>query len=224
MIKTLLFPALLLFAMSCKKTVTPGNSPQDTYLTTSTGGTWNYHQIDSSGINPVNSDYTLTSTAKDSLINGRNYHIFNSSIGNNQYLNITGNDYYQFDSLPAGFGSTAFERLYLKDNAALGVNWTQNLAVTIPGIPFSVPVTLTFYIMEKGISRTVNGTAYSHVIHVSTSISSSLIPASSLTTNINSYYAKKFGLIENSTIIHLNYLGYVQNININTKLVNAILL
>lgn len=224
-IKTLLFPALMLFVISCKKN--PATNPkqqQNTYLTTTAGSTWNYHQIDSSGSNPVNSDYTITSTSKDSLINGKTYHVYNISSGNNQYLNITGNDYYQFDSLPAGLGTTVFERLYLKDNVNVGSGWTQSLTVTVPGIPFPVPITLTYNILEKGISRTVNSQNYSDVIHVSTTISSSLIPSANLTTSINSYYARKYGLIENSTIINLNYSGIVEYVNVETKIVNATLL
>lgn len=223
-IKNLLFPACMLFFMSCKKTPPSNTTPPVNYLTISAGSTWNYHVTDSSGTTPVNTNYTLTSTSKDSLINGRSYHVFNNSAGNNQYLNITGNDYYQFDSLPAALGATAFERLYLKDNAAVGVSWVQNLSVTIPGAPFPVPVTITYTIAEKGISRTVNTTTYADVIHVSTTISSSLIPAASLTTSINSYYAKKYGLIENTTVINLNYLGFVQHLNVITKLVSATIL
>ena len=141
-------------------------------------------------------------------------------MGGNQYLSITGSDYYQFDSLPAGFGTTVFERLYLIDIAPVGISWTQTLSVTLSGIP--VPVTLTYNIAEKGISRTVNGTNYTDVIHVTTSISSTLIQP--LYNNINSYYAKKYGLIETSNIIQLNYMGIVQNVNTETKLVSANLL
>jgi hypothetical protein len=221
-IKTLLFPTFLLFIISCKKNETTNVPQQDTYVTTSAGSTWNYHETDSSGTTPVNKDYTLTSTSGDSSINGRNYHIFSNSAGSNQYLNITGSDYYQFDSLPAGFGTTVFESLYLKSVAGVGTSWTQALSVNLSGIP--VPVLLTYTIAEKGSSRSVNGTTYTDVIHVSTSISSSLIPAASLITNINSYYAEKYGLIETSNIIRLNYMGFVQNLNTETKLVNATLL
>ena len=220
-IKTLLLPAFLLFMASCKKSET--NTPQqDKYLTTSTGSTWNYHETNSSGAAPVNTDYTLTSTSRDSSINGRSYHIFSNSAGGSQYLNNTGGDYYQFDSLPAGFGTTAFERWYLIDIAPVGISWTQTISVTLSGIP--VPVILTYNIAEKGISRSVNGTTYTDVIHVTTTIHSPLIPSASLSTNINSYYARKYGLIEGTNIIQLNYMGFIQNINIETKLVSANLL
>ena len=215
-IKTLLFPAFLLVFVSCKKNETV---KEDKYLSTSAGSTWNYHETNSSGPVPVNSDYTLTSTSGDTSINGKNYHIFANSIGGNQYFNVTGGDYYQFDSLPAGFGTTAFERLYLIDIAPAGISWTQTISVTISGIP--VPVTLTYTVAEKGISRIVNGTTYTDVIHVVTAFSSPLIPAASLTTSINSYYAKKYGLIEATNIVQVNYQNFIQNIDTETKLVSA---
>ena len=224
-LKNLLFPAIFFIFLSCKKTTdTPPPSQQNTYVDTVSGSTWQYHQVDSSGSTPVNSDYTVTSTAKDSSINGKSYHVYNLSYGKNQYLNISGNDYYQFDSLPTGLGTTTFERLYLKDNVNVGTGWSQSLTVTVPGIPIPVPVTLNYQIAEKGISRTVNGHNYSDVIHVSATISSSLIPSANLNTSINSYYAKRYGLIENSTLVNLNYLGVVANVNVQTKIVSATLL
>jgi len=224
-LKNLLFPAIILIFFSCKKnTETPTPSSQDTYVNTAAGSTWHYHQVDSSGSTPVNSDYTVTSTSKDSSISGKSYHVYNLSSGNNQYLNITGHDYYQYDSLPAGLGTTTFERLYLKDNVNVGTGWSQTLTVTVPGIPIPVPVTINYQIAEKGISRTVNGQNYSDVIHVSATISSSLIPSADLTTSINSYYAKKYGLIENNTLVSLNYLGVFANVNVQTKIVSASLL
>lgn len=224
-IKSFLFAAFILFIISCKKTSQTNTPPQqDSYLTTTSGSTWNYHQIDSSGSSPVNTDYTITSSSKDTLISARSYHVFNISTGKNQYLTISGNDYYQFDSLPAGLGTAVFERLYLKDNVNVGTTWTQSLIVTVPGVPIPVPVTLTYTIAEKGISRNVNSQNYTEVIHVSTTLTSSLIPSASLTSTINSYYAKRYGLIENSTIIKLNYTGIVENVSVETKIVSATLL
>jgi hypothetical protein len=220
-LKTSLLPVFLLLMISCKKNTT--NPPQnEDYRTISPGSTWNYHETNSSGPTPVNKDYTLTSTSRDTSINSRTYHIFSNSAGRDQYLNTNGSDYYQFDSLPAGFGTTVFEKLYLIDIAPVGISWTQTISVTLSGVP--LPVTVTYNIAEKDISRTVNGTNYTDVIHVTTSITSSLIPAAALTTNINSYYAEKYGLIESSSIIQLNYMGNVQNINMETKLVSANLL
>ncbi len=225
-IKNLLLPVIILFAISCKKksgTTTPPIQP-DVYITTTAGSTWNYHQVDSSAATPVNSDYTLTSTPNDTTINSKSYHIYTNSGGGFQYLNLTGDNYYQFDSLPAGFGATAFENLYLKDNADVGIKWTQNLSVTVPGVPIAVPLTITYTIAEKGISKTVNNQPYTNVIHVTASISSSLIPPNALTSSINMFYAPKYGMIANATIINLNYSGVVKYANITSLLTSATLL
>jgi hypothetical protein len=215
--------AVLLFS-ACKKD-NNGNTPTTqttTYLNTTSGSSWTYHEINSSGTTPSNTDYTLVSSAKDTSINGKSYHIYNYSYGGNQYLNVTGHDYYQYDSIPGGLNKV-FERLYLKDDAAVGTVWKQDLNVNIPGIPLAVPATITNTIAEKGISRNVNGTNYTNVIHVTTTISSSLIPSSSLTSSIDSYYAEKFGLIENSSKVSLNFLGASEEVNVETKLTSAIL-
>ncbi len=222
-IKLIALFSLLLVIFSCKKNVNPANPPQnDTYLTTAAGSSWNYHATDNSGAVPP-SDYTLTATSMDTTINGKSYHIFTNSSGGNQYMTLTGHDYYQFDSLPTGVGNTVIDRLYLKDNLAVAGNWSQSLSVNIPGSPLPIPFTVTNSIAESGISKTVNGIVYNDVIHVSTQISSAFIPAASLTTNINTYYAKKYGMIENSSIIHLNFAGIVQDVNTSTTLTSATL-
>ena len=218
--------ATLLFT-ACSKNDDNSNAPNppstETYINTNSGSSWTYHESDSSGAVPVNSDYTVTSTSKDTSINSRSYHIYNFSYGGSRYLNISGHDYYQYDSLPGSLGAGVFERLYLKDNVAVGEKWTQNLSVTIPGSPLPVPVTVTNNITEKGISRSVNGTNYTDVIHVTSSVSSTLIPPASLTSSINSYYASKYGLIESTAIVDLDFLGITQKVNLRTKLVSAVL-
>ncbi|MEO8762645.1 MAG: hypothetical protein ABI416_00065 [Ginsengibacter sp.] len=227
-IKTFAFLAFLLVIISCQKNDSndpPTPPAADKYVTISTGSTWNYHETDASDpSNVTNTDYTVISLSGDTSIGGKSYHIFSNSLGGNQYLNLTGSDYYQWDSLPEALGTVVFERLYLKDNAAMGINWSQSLSVTIPGVPLPIPVTITNTIAEKGISRSVNGVVYTDVIHVTTALSSSLIPAASLTTSIDSYFAGKYGLIENSNIVHLDYAGITQDVNIVTRLVTATLL
>jgi hypothetical protein len=224
-LKSLIIPALLFSIISCSKKSgdTPAPPASTNYINTSSASSWNYHQIDSAKSTPVNSDYTITSTAMDTSINTRTYHVYSNSAGGNQYFNLSGNNYYQFDSLPAGLGQGVFEELYLKDNAAVGTTWTQTQTVMVTGSPVPVPVLLSFTIAEKNISRMVNGTNYTNVIHVSATISSSLIPAASLTSSINTYYAPNYGLIESSTKINLNYLGLLENVNLTVTLLNATL-
>lgn len=221
-IKTLFIAlSVLFFAISCKKTSQTNSTQGDSYLSTTEGSSWNYHLIDSSGASPVNSDYKITSSAKDTLINGKTYHVYNNSAGGSQYLNKTGLNYYQFDSLPSGFGSGTFERLYLKDSAYSGTSWNQTQNVMVPGFTFSIPVTLNYKIAERDISKNVNNINYSNVIHVQATISSVLIPSAALSSSIDSYYAPKYGLIESSTKINLNYMGLVENVNLSVKLVNS---
>ena len=211
--------AVLLFLVACKKS--GGSASPTGYLSTGAGSTWNYQQTNNGGPTPVVSNYTLTSTTRDTVFSGKTYHVFSNSNGANQYFNVTGSDYFQFDSIRIATGAQAIDRLYLKDNSAVGVNWAQNLTITIMGVP--LPVVLTNSITEKGISRTVNNIVYTDVIHVTTAITinNPLIPASALTTNINSYYARKYGLIENSNIVSINFMGLVQNINTTIKLISS---
>lgn len=219
--KLIIVFAVTLFFTACSKkdnSATP-TTTDTTYLNTNAGSTWSYHEADSSGATPVNSDYTVTSTSQDSTINGRKYHVYNYSYGGNNYLALSGNDYYQYDSIPVS-GGVNVERLYLKDNLAAGTTWTQDFTLTVPNIPVPVTLTATNKIAEKGISRTVNGVSYSNVIHVSTTLASALIP-SGFTSSIDTYYAPNYGLIESSTIIKLNYLTLSQNVNIHISLTSA---
>ncbi len=216
----ILFAATLFFtACSKKNDSTTPTTTDTTYINTNAGSTWSYHEADSSGATPKNSDYTVTSTSQDSTINGRKYHVYNYSYGGNNYLALSGNDYYQYDSIPVS-GGVNVERLYLKNNLAAGSTWTQDFNLTIPNIPVPVTLTATNTIAEKGISRTVNGVSYSNVIHVSTTLASLLIP-SGFTSSIDNYYAPNYGLIESVTIVKLNYLTLSQNVNVHISLTSA---
>ena len=209
---------------SCTKN-TSKNSPSTTnsYLNTNAGSTWNYHTVDSSGTTPASADYTLTSTAQDTTINSKKYHIYGISSGGSQFMNITGNSYYQYDSVPVA-GGGKIERLYLEDNAAVNQTWSQSFTLNnIPNSPVAIPLTVTNTVVEKGISRMVNGVNYSNVIHISTNLSSSLLPAAAFTSAIDSYYAPNYGLIDSKTIVHLNYLGITENANVATQLMSATL-
>jgi hypothetical protein len=216
---TFLLLAVTIVFSACQKNNSSTSVSTDAYINTSAGSSWSYLQTDLTNTNPP-SNYNVTSSSNDTTINSRNYHVYNYSYGGSEYLGITGNDYYQYDSIPIS-GGINIERLYLKDNASTGTTWDQNFTLTIPGVPLPVPLTVSNKIVEKGIDRTENGTAYSNVIHVSTTLSSALIPSSSLNSSIDSYYAPKYGLIENTSVIQLNYLGLVENINVKTQLMSS---
>lgn len=207
----------------CSKNDTPDQKPPepDVYVSTNAGSTWTYHEDNSSNGTSAGSDYTITSTNEDTSIGSKKYHIFSYSYGGSRYMNLSGHDYYQFDSIP-GSGGITVERLYLKDNAVAGTSWDQDFSFTIPNFPVPIPLKITNNIAEKGITRTVKGVAYTDVIHVSSSLSSALI-ASGFTSSIDSYFAPKYGLIENTTKVDLNYMGLVQKVDLTTQLVSATL-
>lgn len=216
----LIFLTSVLIFSACKKDGSSKKTPStDVYANTAAGSSWSYHQTDLSGTKPP-VDYTITSTSKDTTINSRKYHVYQYSYGGSEYQAIDGHDYYQYDSIPIT-GGINIERLYLKDDASAGDTWKQDFSVTIPGFPLAVPLTVQNKMAEKGISRTVNGKSFSNVIHVNTTLSATGIPSSALSSAIDSYYAPGYGLIENTSVIQLNYFGIVENVNLKTELTSA---
>ena len=223
--KKIPFAALFLcFAcFSCGKDDDPApDPPTASYMNVKAGSTWNYEEINNTP--PVaTSLFTLTSTNRDSSITGNSYHVYtNSRSSASEYYRISGNDYYTFQSLPAALGGTKVETLYLKSSAAVGASWQQSYTISFGGISF--PVNMANSIEEKGINKTVNGISYTDVIHVKTTLSVTGIPSSALVTDIHSYYAPNYGLIENRSKIDLNYMGFVSSTDFTTRLKTSVLL
>ncbi|MEJ7625404.1 MAG: hypothetical protein WKF35_00960 [Ferruginibacter sp.] len=221
----LLFTVLIISLYSCNKNDPgPGGGEATGYMSLSAGSTRNYEQINN---NPPTAPapYTTTSTTRDTTIGARTYHIFsNSATGGSEYYNQSGNDYYSFQKLPAALGGSSVENLYLKVNAEVNTSWSQAYNVTVSAIP--VTVTIVNKIIEKGISKTVNAVAYNNVIHVKSDITASSIfgPVTGLTTDIHSYYAPKVGLIQNTTVVDLNFMGFISNTNTQTNIKTATIL
>jgi len=185
------------------------------------GSSWNYELINNAA--PSTTTFKLTSTSRDSTINGKAYHVYTNSRSGNEYYNITGNDYLNFRSLPAAIGGSFVEYIYLKDNAAAGASWSQSFAVTANGFPINA--TLNNTVTAKGITKVVKGITYNNVYHVTTTLSVSVsgfpIPASGLSTDIQTFYAEKFGVIQSINKINLNYLGITDNTDQQTNLISA---
>jgi hypothetical protein len=213
--------AATILAASCKKSTDNASVPSP-YLTQGAGSTWQYRQTNVT--TSTSSEYTLTATNRDTSIGTRNYRVFtNSQGGPNSYFTQSGADYYTFRTLGAGLGAGAIENLYLKDNSPAGTSWSENISLNIPGVPFAIPVTITYRIEEKGISRTVNSTNYTDVIRVKTSLTSSVVPPSGLITDIEDYYARQFGAIESKVVIQVAFLGVTQSTDTRTILLSATL-
>lgn len=215
----LALPALFLFS-SCKKEKSSPKDPKENanYINVVSGSSWVYHEINKSGDVPVQSDYTITSTNRDTTINNKSYHINSFSYGGSQYLNLSGKDYYEFGNVP-GAGTKSFERLYLKSGVSVGTTWSQTEILEVEGI--QIPIKLTNTIVGISLVKEVEGKSYEKVIHIKSTITSDLIPAASLITDINSYYAPNYGLIENTSKLNLDYIGLVEKIDITTTLKSA---
>ena len=215
-------PLLFLFAACSKEKSKPEAPPGKLiYLNKTVGSSWKYHEVNASGATAKQSDYTLISSGSDTTVNGKTYHIYNMSYGLNRYLNVQGNEYFEYDTVPGGGTDKIFDRLYLKTEAPGGTNWSQDVTLSVQGI--QIPVKVSNTIDEIGLKKTVNGTTYDNVIHVSTKITSALIPAASLITNIHSYYAPGYGLVENTTKLNLDYLGMIEKVDNSTTLTSAVL-
>jgi hypothetical protein len=213
------FLAISAAITSCKKETSVPVPDAIQYMSYTANSTWDYEVVDNVTATTVN--YTITSTNRDSTINGKTYHVFTNSSGSaNKYYNITGNDYYNFQSLPASLGGNAVENIYLKDNVAVNNTWNQSYTISASGIPLTVNIVNT--IAEKGISKTVNSIVYNDVIHVTSSLSVSAfgtpLPAGAIITDIQSYYAKKYGMIQSKYKISINYSGIVDNTDQQTNL------
>ena len=92
----------------------------------------------------------------------------------------------------------------------------------ISGTPLTANVSNS--IQEKGSSLVVNGVTYQNVIKVKTEVSVPGLPAGAITTNIQRYYAPKFGEIKNDIQFTINFGTMTQSSDISTMLISANLL
>lgn len=214
----LTFIALIFSFFSCKKSDSGNTTPAESYMSFSAGSTWQFKQTDNS--TGLSTNYMLTSTSRDTSINSKSYHIFTNSNGNTQqYMAVSGNDYYEFRTLINSLSGNMVELLYLKGGAATGYSWSQSQTLNVSGL--SVPVTVSYQIAETGGTRTINGTSYSKVMKVTASISSALVPPTGLITDIQNYYAPKVGVIESNYKIDIDFSGITQHIDTKTILLSA---
>jgi hypothetical protein len=206
--------ALITLVVSCKKSdSTPDTTPVPPYMSLTAGSTWDY-QITNNLLSATTNN-TVTSATKDTSIGTKSYHVFTNSNGTgNTYYNITGNEHWTFTNL--GVGVNGVENIYLKAGQAAGVSWSTNVTVPVGSGGTTTQATIINTIAEKGISRTVNSIVYTDVIRITTTATVAGLPAGSLVTDIQSYYAPKVGLIEGKYKISLPLGGI--NVDQNTIL------
>lgn len=211
-----------MLAISCKKDKTDpvDTTPTKPYTNVNAGTQLVYRVVTDSGSATQTAVLdTVTVNGGDTTINSKTYKIFvHSNAGTHSYYNNTGNDYYQFQQV-AALG-TDIEQLYLKDNAANGDTWYQDVTIPVSGVG-DVPVRVTYKIVEKGTSKVVAGITYNDVIGVQTDISSSLLPSGTIVSDIKSYYARNVGLILGLYNIDVSMAGiaiHTDNILVNADL------
>ena len=211
-----------LLAVSCKKSSTsdPVTPATENYMNFTTGSTWNYEIIDN--IAASTSLYTITSTNRDSTFLGNTYHVFTNSNGPSQYYGVTGNEYFDYEKIPSGISSSSRKNKYLIADLAKAESWQQTYPIIFNGVQRTLFITNT--ITDKGISKTVNGITYTNVIYVKTALTIEGIPAGLLTSDISSYYAPHYGLIENSSVITVVTIGVPATQSTTTRLKTAVLL
>ena len=164
------------------------------YQPTTTGSTWIYETTNK--ITSAKATYAVTVKGTDSAINGKTYKVFTNTSGANDYYFNNGTEYYQFGGI-AGI-TNATELLYLKANVTAGTTWEETKSVTIPGIG-AASVKLTYTLVEKVATMTVEGNTYSNVLHVKVDLSSitvSGIPVTIASQDIHFFYAPSVGRIK----------------------------
>lgn len=224
MFKSSLFfaAALCLTALSCKKDESEElPSAPESYMNVEAGSSRSYSfQENNPPTPPVN--YTLIPAGRDTTVNGKTYKIFINSNGTLEYYNQNGNNYYTLMVAPLGLSEELFENLYLKTDQPVNSSWDNTFSLDA-GLPFPISIVLNNKIVEKNVSRTINGNTYNNVIHVKSSISASIgpLPVTGLSSEINNYYAPKYGMVESSNIVGIDFNGLQDSTNNITKLVSA---
>ncbi len=206
--------AFIIFsAGNCKKNNPPAVDNGD-YQPLTVGSEWNYTTTGTTNSGPVNSVFKLTVTNKDTVSSGKTYKVISNSIGQNEYYNKSGSDYYRisfFAALPQ-----PVEVLYLKDNLALNGSWSEVETVTVMGFP--VAVNLNFVVEKNKFDTTMDGTTYKDVIKVRLTPTITGVP---ITSDITYYYGRKVGLFYNKTVAVIPLASI--NVNTVTKLNSSVI-
>ncbi len=139
--------------VSCDKKADSDTTPavEQDYQPTTAGSVWTY-----GGTTP----YTLTATGVTKTMNGKLYYEMETkqgtSVSKSYVLKENGN--YTGIGMVPGMGP--LEMTVLKDNVPVGHSWEQ--ATTTSGIDTK----LTYTIVEKNVTKAVEGKTYNDVIHV----------------------------------------------------------
>ncbi|HJP62295.1 MAG TPA: hypothetical protein VJ844_02580 [Mucilaginibacter sp.] len=165
------------------------------YLPVTEGSTWKYSYASDGGTTDT---LVLKMVGGTTQINGKTYYNVLSTYkqGASQGYFYAGNHIYSTRSIAVG-SNVAMEFQMLNDTASVGYRWISN--PTDDGMIDGKPARTVNTIVEKNISRTVNGITFPHVIHTRVQLQydsgSGFLP----TVTYDFYLAKDVGLIENDS-------------------------
>jgi hypothetical protein len=217
--KTLLICTILFIVLSagnCKKPSTPDpGTPASTYQPTTTGSEWNYTTTGTTASGPVNTNFKLTATAKDTSASGKTYRVFTNSAGANEYYIKIGNDYSRISVFPGL--EQQVELLYLKDNLAAGGSWSETKNVSVQST--TVPVNVTYTVMGSKFDTSFSGTDFKEVIRIK--VTPAITGLTFQENTITYLFAKNVGLIANKVRLKSTLLA--MDVNTETKLVTFVI-
>lgn len=145
------------------------NKTSDSYRPITAGSTWKY-KLEVQGI-PAPDEVTVTADNETHTYKGKTYYRtssrskLNDSTGY-EWFAVSGDLYYQRTIKPgAKFDDAANDEvLYLDASKPAGVNWEQ-AGDSLSVVKMAMKMATTAQIVEKNVSKTVNGKVFNNVIH-----------------------------------------------------------
>ncbi|MGZ3752484.1 MAG: hypothetical protein ACXVB0_25075 [Mucilaginibacter sp.] len=182
---------------SCKKSSgpKPSTSSPDTYLPVSSGSHWTYKDV----VNGTTFTSTITITGATTVFNGKTYYnISGTSTKNGPSTGYfyTGNHSY-VERAPLAAASTTVELQLGNDSQPAGYSWTTT--PTDDGYINGVAAQTINTIMEKDITKTVNGKTFNNVIHTQLDLQYDFGAGFESIAVYDVYLAKGVGMIQIET-------------------------
>jgi len=174
------------------------------YFPNTPGSNWSYEGIFSTSI---------TLTGEKVKLDGKNYFKIESTSSNPSYL-AKGNGEYFLRGFVQGVADQNL--LVLKDNVQEGSTWSQHITIN------KLDNTFTYSIVEKAVSKTINGITYSDIIVVKMEQSIEYQHSELPLSEVKFHFAKGVGLVKLENEYHsltglesLNGVSELHQYNIN---------
>lgn len=129
----------------------PASTAEQDYLPTTKGSHWTY-----GGVNP----YSYTATGAKKVIDGQTFYELETTSGTEKAKSYLLKDKGVYTAVGFIPNSGDIKIAILKEETPVGKPWEQTNVIN------GVNTKMTFTIVEKGVSKTVEGKTYQHVINV----------------------------------------------------------